>query len=299
MQSCAAGKRASALQGNTGSRRKNLFFLLCGTLRLCVESGEDSPDAPVLLQTIALCGFAFLAGLVDSVVGGGGLIQLPALLILLPAATPAADVLGTNKCASIAGTAAAVWNYARFVRAPASAVWPTAAAGLVFAGLGSWAVSQMHPGAWRPLVLGLLVAVAAYTFSRKDFGALHAPRLSPGAQTWAGGSMGAAIGFYDGFFGPGTGSFLIFGFIGVFGFDFLTASAASKAVNLATNLSSVVFFASTGHVMYSLAIPMAACNILGSMTGTRLAVARGSQFVRRLFLVVVSAIICKLAWDLR
>lgn len=246
----------------------------------------------------ALCGFAFLAGMIDSMVGGGGLIQLPALLILLPAATPAADVLGTNKCAGIAGTAAAVWNYARHVPLSRRSTWPTAAAGFVLAALGSCAVSLLHPGQWRPIVLVLLVAVAVYTFRRKDFGALHAPRLSARAQGWVGAGMGSVIGFYDGFFGPGAGSFLIFGFIGLFGFDFLAASAGAKIVNLATNLASVTFFASTGHILYAIAIPMAACNILGSIAGTRLAILRGSQFVRRLFLAVVSAIICKLAWDL-
>lgn len=249
-------------------------------------------------ETFALCGFAFLAGLIDAVVGGGGLIQLPALLILLPATTPAADVLGTNKCAGIAGTAAAVWNYRRHVRLSRRATWPAAGAGFAFAALGSWAVSLLQPGSWRPLVLALLVAVAAYTFRRKDFGAVHAPRLSAAAQGWVGGAMGSILGFYDGFFGPGTGSFLIFGFIGLFGFDFLAASAGAKAVNLATNLASVTFFAGTEHVLYAVALPMAACSVLGSLAGTRMAVLRGSQFVRRLFLGVVTAIIGKLAWDL-
>lgn len=251
-----------------------------------------------MLVLLALCGFAFLAGLIDSMVGGGGLIQLPALLLLLPAATPAADVLGTNKCAAIAGAAAAVWSYSRHVRLARRATLPTAAAGFLFALLGSWAVAQLHPGSWRPLVLAMLVAVAAYTFYRKDFGALHAPRLAPSAQTWVGTTMGAVLGFYDGFFGPGTGSFLIFGFIGLFGFDFLAASAGAKAVNLATNLASVSYFATTGHVLYGLALPMAACNVLGSVAGARLAILRGSGFVRRLFLGVVTAIIGKLAWDL-
>ncbi len=254
----------------------------------------------------ALCAFAFLAGFIDSVVGGGGLIQLPALLILLPHYQPGIDVLGankqdvfgTNKLVGISGTAMAAWNYARRVDLDWRTLLPTAVAGFVFSWIGSRTISLLNPALFRPLVLGLLVGVAIYTFVRKDFGSLHAPRLSLSGKQWIGLGVGAAIGFYDGFFGPGTGSFLIFIFIGVFGFDFLTSSAASKVVNTATNLSSVIYFAWSGHILYRLAVPMAVCNVLGSLTGTRLAVLRGSAFVRWLFLVVVTAIICKLAYDL-
>ena len=163
--------------------------------------------------------------------------------------------------------------------------------------VGARAVSRLDPAILRPLVLGLLVVVAIYTFARKDFGSLHSPRLSLSSKQWIGLGVGAVIGFYDGFFGPGTGSFLIFIFIGVFGFDFLSASAAAKVVNTATNLSTVIYFVVTDHVIYRLAAPMAVCNMLGSLTGTRLAILRGSRFVRWFFLAVVSAIICKLASD--
>ena len=132
---------------------------------------------------------------------------------------------------------------------------------------------------------------------RKDFGSLHAPRLDPASVPWVGAVIGAVLGFYDGFFGPGTGSFLIFLFIGVFGFGFLAASASAKVVNSATNLSTVGYFVLTGHVFYRLAVPMAACNVLGSLAGTRLAILRGNRFVRWFFLVVVTAIIGKLGYD--
>ena len=127
---------------------------------------------------------------------------------------------------------------------------------------------------------------------------MHAPRLALRKEVWLGAVVGGVIGFYDGFFGPGTGSFLIFIFIGVFGFDFLTASASAKVINSATNAAAVLYFAWTGHILYRLALPMAACNVLGSVVGTRLAILRGSRFVRVLFLVVVGAIICKLAYDM-
>ena len=255
-------------------------------------------SCPMLTPTLALCAFAFLAGFVDSVVGGGGLVQLPALLILLPPGTPAADVFGTNKLVGISGTAAAAWNFSRHVGIDWRATLPAAAAGLVFSVLGARTLTHLDPAVLRPMVLVLLVAVAIYTFARKDFGSLHAPRLSLSQKQWVGLGVGAAIGFYDGFFGPGTGSFLIFIFIGGFGFNFLSASAAAKVVNTATNLSTVVYFILTDHVLYRLALPMAACNMLGSLVGTRLAILRGSRFVRLFFLAVVSAIICKLAYDL-
>ena len=251
-----------------------------------------------LIQTLALCAAAFLAGLIDSVVGGGGLIQLPALLILLPHATPVPDVLGTNKFVGISGTAAAAWNYRRHVKMDWRSVLPAALSGLVLSVCGALSVSHLDPAVLRPMILMLLVAVAIYTFCRKDFGSLHAPRLSPGSRPWLSGLMGGAVGFYDGFFGPGTGSFLIFGFIGIFGFDFLSASAAAKVINTATNCSTVMYFAGTGHVLYRVAVPMAVCNVLGSLAGTRLAILRGSRFVRVFFLAVVAAIICKLAYDL-
>ncbi len=251
-----------------------------------------------MTQLLALCAAAFLAGFIDSVVGGGGLIQLPALLILLPHATPVPDILGTNKFVGITGTAAAAWYFRPHVKMEWNAILPAAASGLVLSVCGALCVSHLHPAVLRPMILLLLLAVALYTFRRKDFGALHAPRLAPGIRPWLRAGMGGAVGFYDGFFGPGTGSFLIFGFIGIFGFDFLAASAGAKIVNTATNFSTVAYFAGTGHVLYRLAVPMAACNILGSLTGTRLAILRGSRFVRVFFLCVVSAIVCKLAWDL-
>ncbi len=252
----------------------------------------------MLTQTLALCAFAFLAGFIDSVVGGGGLVQIPALLILLPHGTPTADVFGTNKLVGISGTATAAWNFARRVEIDWRAVLPATAAGFAFSVLGAHTVSHLDPAVLRPMVLVLLIAVAIYTFARKDFGSLHAPRLSLSSQRWIGLGVGAVIGFYDGFFGPGTGSFLIFIFIGVFGFNFLSASASAKVVNTATNLSTVVYFILTNHVIYRLAVPMAVCNMLGSLAGTRLAILRGSRFVRLFFLVVVAAIICKLAYDM-
>ncbi len=245
---------------------------------------------------LPLCGFAFLAGFMDSMVGGGGLIQLPALFILLPGVA-APTILGTNKLVALSGTAVAASQYARHVKLDWPVVVPSAGAAFVFSALGAHFVSGIRTQTLKPLILVLLAAVAGYVFARKDFGALHAPKLSPARQRWYGIAAGGVIGLYDGFFGPGTGSFLIFTFIGLFGLSFLAASASSKVINAATNLAAVLLFGFTGHLLYELALPMAVCNIGGSVLGTRLAVAKGSRFVRVLFLVVLAAIIAKFAWD--
>jgi uncharacterized membrane protein YfcA len=158
-------------------------------------------------------------------------------------------------------------------------------------------VSGLDKNLVRPLVLALLVLMAAYTFWRKDFGSLHAPRLHGRRELLTGVALGAALGFYDGFFGPGTGSLLLFAFVGLFGYDFLSASASAKVVNVATNVAGLAYFVGTGQVLYRIALPMAACNMLGSALGARLALRRGTGFVRVLFLVVVSGFILKLGWD--
>jgi uncharacterized membrane protein YfcA len=240
-----------------------------------------------------------LAGLIDGMVGGGGLIQLPALLLLLPE-VPVPTVLGTGKVASLAGTSASAFRYLRGL-AGVAINWRTVGAAAVVAGgfalLGARAVSGLDKNAVRPLVLALLVLMAAYTFWRKDFGSLHAPRLRGSRELWTGVALGAGVGFYDGFFGPGTGSLLLFAFVGLFGYDFLAASASAKVVNVATNIAGLAYFVSTGQVLYHYALPMAACNVLGSTLGARLALRHGTGFVRVLFLVVVSGFILRLGWD--
>jgi uncharacterized membrane protein YfcA len=248
------------------------------------------------LTLAALCGFAFLAGFVDAVVGGGGLVQIPALFVLMPQLPPAV-LFGTNKFAAIWGTLSAALQYARRMPPVWRTTLPATAAALPAAFLGAHAVSALDPALLRPLILVLLAAVLVYTLWRKDFGALHAPRLSHAQQLWIGLATGALIGFYDGFFGPGTGSFLIFAFVGLFGFSFLAASASAKTVNVATNLAALAWFISHGQVLYATAMPMAVCQVAGSLAGSRLALRRGSGFVRVLFLVVVCALLARLAYD--
>jgi uncharacterized membrane protein YfcA len=245
---------------------------------------------------LALAAAAFLAGLVDAVVGGGGLIQIPTLFAAYPGLPPA-TLFGTNKCASVVGTAAATWRYARRVTMPWRTILPAAAAAFAFSYAGAAAVAWLPKEAVRPLILALLVFSALYTLKRKEFGLVHAPAHGGHRELVYATLLGGVIGFYDGFFGPGTGSFLIFLFVRFFGFDFLHASASAKVVNVATNLAAIAYFVPNGYWLPVLAAAMAVANLAGSTTGTWLALRHGSAFVRRVFLVVVGVLIVKFAWD--
>lgn len=243
-----------------------------------------------------LIGAAFLAGAVDAVVGGGGLIQIPALFAVQPGEA-AATLFGTNKCASVVGTANAGWRYARRVAMPWRTILPAALTAFALSYVGAAAVAWLPKQALRPLILLLLVFAAVYTLQRKDFGQVHRPAHSGHRELVYAVLLGGVIGFYDGFFGPGTGSFLIFLFVRFFGFDFLHASAGAKVVNVATNLAALAFFVPHGYLLPLLAAAMALANLGGSLAGTRLALRHGSRFVRRVFLIVVGVLIVKFAWD--
>jgi uncharacterized protein len=249
------------------------------------------------LHDIVLLGVAaFTAGFVDAVVGGGGLIQLPALLILFPHLA-IATLFGTNKLASIAGTSVAAIQYARRIAIPWGSVLPGAIAAGTFSFLGARVVQYLQPSLLRPLILVLLIGVGLYTYFKKDFGAAQQSKVAAQYRTIATILAGGIIGFYDGFFGPGTGSFLIFVFIGVLGFDFLKASASAKILNWATNFTAILAFASAHQVLYALALPMAICNVAGSLIGARLAILKGNAFIRVLFLSIVSVLVIKLIYD--
>jgi uncharacterized membrane protein YfcA len=249
-----------------------------------------------MIDFVLLGGAAFLAGLVDAVVGGGGLIQIPAMFSVFPKEVPA-TLLGTNKLASICGTGAAAVNYARRVRVAWSTAAPAAVAAFALSFVGAWTVTRVPGDFVRSLLPLILLAVAVYTFTKKDLGSVHAPLHSGTMEKLLATGIGAAIGFYDGFFGPGTGSFLIFLFVRFFGFDFLSASAAAKIVNVACNFSALMWFGYSGHLIWQLGMLMAACQICGSIVGTRLAIKHGSAFVRKLFLVVVGVLIVKTGLD--
>ena len=239
---------------------------------------------------------SLLAGLVDSIVGGGGLILLPALFATFPSAAPA-TLFGTNKSASIWGTAFATVQYSRKVVLPWHALLPAAAAGLLGSFVGAWGVTLVDPTLFRKALPVLLTALLVYTLARKDMGRDHAPRYAGRREALLASGIGLVIGFYDGFFGPGTGSFLVFAWVRLLGYDFLNASASAKFINTGTNLSALLLFAWQGHVWWHLALGMALANIVGSLIGTRLALRHGAGFVRQVFILVVLALICKTAYD--
>jgi uncharacterized membrane protein YfcA len=222
---------------------------------------------------------SLLAGLVDAIVGGGGLILLPALFATFPNAAPA-TLFGTNKSASIWGTAFAAVQYSRKVVMPWRSLLPAAGAGLVGSVIGAWGVTQVDPDLFRKALPIMLAILLVYTVVKKDMGRHHAPRFA--------GSQEAC---------PGTGSFLVFAYVRWMGYDFLNASASAKFINVATNFSALMLFAYQGHVWWHLALLMAISNIVGSLIGTRLALKHGSGFVRQVFILVVLALICKTAYD--
>jgi uncharacterized membrane protein YfcA len=249
-----------------------------------------------LEQLLVLCAFAVLAGGLDAIVGGGGLVQLPALLVVLPQA-PVVSLLGTNKLASIVGTASAAVTYNRRIAVDRRTAAQMAGAALAGSAAGALLATRVDSSVLRPVVLLALVAVLVHTLRSPSLGEVEQLRLQARAQRLTALTGGAVIGFYDGFVGPGTGSFLVFLLVGAVGLSFLHASATAKVVNTATNLSALVLFAAGGHVLWVLGAAMAASNLLGSQIGTRLAIARGSTWVRRVFLVVVTALVLRLAYD--
>lgn len=239
---------------------------------------------------------AFFAGMVDAVVGGGGLIQIPVLLSSFPQ-TAIPTLFGTNKVSSIAGTSASLWRYARAVSIPWRIVLPATATALLGAWIGAALVAWISREAMRPLVVVMMLTVAIYTFMRKDLGQSEEREASP-RDAWLGALFGLVIGIYDGFFGPGTGSFLIFGFVRLFGMNFVRASASAKVVNVATNISAIGFFASHGPILWAVGLTMAVCNLAGAQVGTQLALKHGAGFIRKAFLGVVCVLIAKQLIDL-
>ncbi len=250
----------------------------------------------LVADTLILALAGLIAGLVDAIVGGGGLIQLPAMFSVLNQTTPA-SLFGTNKFASVWGTLFAARTYAKRLSVEWGTALPAAIAAFLSSIAGAWLLTRFPPDLIRKSLPFVLLLVAIYVAARKDFGATHAPRYSGIVETAMALMVGAIIGFYDGFFGPGTGSFLLFLFVRLFGFDFLSASAVAKIVNVACNFSALMWFGYSGHILWQLGLVMAVANITGAIIGTRLAFKGGSALVRQLFLVVVSLLIFKTASD--
>ncbi len=239
---------------------------------------------------------SLLAGFVDAMVGGGGLIMVPSLFATFPTTHPA-TLFGVNKGASVWGTGMATWRYSRQVQMRWSALLPAAIGGLVASFSGAWCVTVVSPDALRRVLPAVLLAVLVYTLAKKDMGRVHAPRYSGRTEALAATAIGVVIGFYDGFFGPGTGSFFVFLFVRWLGYDFLNASASAKLLNTATNVSALALFVAKGHIWWHFVAVMAVANVLGSLLGTHIALKHGAGFVRGVFVVVVAALILKTGHD--
>ncbi|GAA1433580.1 TSUP family transporter [Microlunatus lacustris] len=256
----------------------------------------DAIDLPALTLALLVL-VAFAAGWVDAVVGGGGLIQLPALLIGLPADAEPASVLGTNKVSSVFGTATSSVTYARKLKPDWRTVVPLVVAAAGGSAVGAQLAKFLPKEYFTPVVLVALVVVGLYTWRRPQLGMVSQRKHDGRAHYGRTGLIGLGVGAYDGFLGPGTGSFFVILLVGVLGYGFLEASAKAKIANLATNLSAIAVFAAHGSVLWALGLAMGAANLVGGFVGARTALRQGNGFVRKVFLVVIAALVVKLAYD--
>jgi uncharacterized protein len=237
-----------------------------------------------------------LAGFIDSIVGGGGLILVPALFAAYPGAH-AATLLGTNKSASVWGTLFAAAQYSRRVTLPWATLWPAMLMSGLGALTGAWLLTLASPQLLRLLLPCVLVALLLYTLAKKELGRIHAPRFTGRREVAAASAIGLVLGIYDGFFGPGTGSFYVFLLVRWLGYDFLHATACTKLLNITSNMAALILLALKGHVWWHIALGLALANIAGSLLGTRMALKHGAGFVRLAFIGVVSALILKTGFD--
>ncbi len=253
------------------------------------------------LTLAGLCAAAFAAGVIDAVAGGGGLLQVPAAFLAFPAGTLPATVIGTCKVSSFTGMMTAASRYARSHALDWRLIFPYALVGFAGGLLGAFLLTKARPEWMRPLMLVILIVVALYTFLRRDVGGGYEEKVSGPPSRTRRIALGAAIGLvgiYTGFFGPGAGSVLLFLYVRVLRVGFLDASAGVKLVNSAMDLAALVQLAPRGHIVWVVSVPMAVCNVLGSVIGARLAIARGNAFIRRCFMTVVVCVLLRLAWDL-
>ena len=249
------------------------------------------------LTLIFLCLFAFTAGFVDAIAGGGGLIQTPAALILLPN-FPVASVIGTLKIPAFSGTALAVMQYLKKVIIHWRLISVMCVTAFLSAFAGSATLSALGNRFMKPMIFFILLMVTIYTFTKKDFGIQQKKIAVVNHPFVLALTISVVIGFYDGFVGPGAGSFLVLAFISLLGFDFLHASANAKLINLSTNLGSILLFLIKGSIIWGIAIPMAFSNGLGGLLGAQFAIAKGNKFIRTFFLIMVTATLLRFGYDL-
>lgn len=250
-----------------------------------------------IVAILSLIILAFTAGFIDAVVGGGGLIQIPALLINLPD-TSIPTLFGTNKIAALSGTSISAYQYSRRIKFDFRLLITVSLCAAIASYSGAKVVSFINVSALKPIIFVILILIAIYSILKKDLGSLQTKTLSLKFQLIYGSLIGLIVGFYDGFFGPGTGSFLVLGFVVILGFEFLQASAYSKIINCVTNLSALFVFIRQGNYLLELAILMAFCNIAGSIVGTKVALKKGNRFIRIVFIGIVTLMILRYGYDI-
>ncbi|WP_312267600.1 TSUP family transporter [Neisseria sp.] len=248
-------------------------------------------------EIILLLAVGFLAGLMDAAVGGGGLLQIPGLFSLMPSSTPVATVMGVNKFASCTGTTMAGFQFVRKIRVPWKMLLPAALLAFVFSYLGAQLVSWIPVRYMKPAMLVIMAGMFVYTFFKKSLGQTVRERALSRREYYLGLLSGALIGLYDGIFGPGTGSFLTFIFVRFFAFDFMTATASAKIINITTNLAALSYFVPNGYIIWAWALPLAAANLIGGMVGANLAIRGGTRFLRYGFMALLVVLIGKFGWD--
>ena len=247
-------------------------------------------------EILLLCLSAFLAGFVDATVGGGGLVQIPALFAVLPTQLPPM-LLGTNKFAAICGTINASYTYSRHVRLPLRFICIVCVVAAVAAVLGAQSARFVSPPLFRLALPFVLLSILVYTLRHQSMGTVASTGSLSLDGIWKGCLIGGIVGWYDGFLGAGTGTIFIFLFIKFFRFDFLHSSAAAKLVNVSTNLGALILFILAHDVLWAFAIPMAIANAAGGFVGARFAILRGNRFIRRLFILIVACLLAKTAFD--
>ena len=249
-----------------------------------------------LWQIVLLCIAAFCAGFIDAIVGGGGLVQLPAALVILNT-FPVVSIVGSLKIPAFSGTFFATMQYLKKVKIKWDLMSVACTIAFFAAYAGSETLTIVSNSFMKPVLLVILSAVLVYTYIKKNFGQHEEKEHSSQRELFYVVIISLIIGFYDGFIGPGAGSFLILVFIALLGFDFLHASAHAKMVNLATNLGSITLFLLKGKIIWLVALPMAVSNALGSILGANLAIAKGNKFIRIFFLIIVTATLLRFAYD--
>ena len=245
---------------------------------------------------VLLCLAAFVAGFVDAIVGGGGLIQTPMGLVLLPN-LPVSTVVGTLKVPAFSGTFFAAIQYLKKIEMNWKLLIIMMVLAFPSAYAGSTLLTYVSNDFMKPLLLVVLSLLVVYTYVKKNFGEHADKSHSPAQQILYAVLISFIIGFYDGFIGPGTGSLLIMAFIAILGFDFLQANIYAKLVNLATNIGSITLFVIKGKIIWSVAIPMAVCNATGAWLGARLAISKGNGFIRIFFLIIVGIALLRFGYD--